>query len=205
MRAVLLCAAPNINSKFVKEQIRCGDFLVCVDGGYYLAEKLGLFPNLVVGDFDSYKTPSQIKAKEIITLPANKDDTDTFYAIKETLKHDVDEILILGGTGGRLDHTFANFSLLKHVYNRCNCKIEDEENIIFYTEEEYTIHNQENRTVSIFPFACQAAQISLHGFSYPLNNYNLQADVPLGISNVIEKKEAKIEVKGGGVLIFMLK
>ena len=54
------------------------DFTSCIaaDGGYLNASKIGLTPDIIIGDFDSSKTPCTSKA-EIISLPKEKDLTDT--------------------------------------------------------------------------------------------------------------------------------
>lgn len=61
-------------------------------------EPLGLRPGLVVDDFDSHPDPHL--PVETITLPCEKDDTDTVYAVKESLRRGYREFLLLGAAGG---------------------------------------------------------------------------------------------------------
>ena len=86
-------------------------FIIAVDAGWQHADTLGVEADLVLGDFDSAPEPKEKGA--ILKLPREKDDTDTLYAVKEALRRGYTDITILGGLGGRLDHTFANmqFSL----------------------------------------------------------------------------------------------
>ena len=104
-RAIILSAVPV--STAVGRYVRPGDFIVACDAGYRNAERLDLRPDLIVGDFDSAPRP---KAEhETIVLPHVKDDTDTEYAAKLVSEKGFDEVLLLGGLGGRrVEHTLAN-------------------------------------------------------------------------------------------------
>ena len=55
-----------------------GDFIVACDAGYRNAARLGVRPDLIVGDFDSAPRPQT--DRETIVLPHVKDDTDTQFA-----------------------------------------------------------------------------------------------------------------------------
>ena len=72
---------------------------------------------MIVGDFASSKRPINC-CSEIISLPVRKDDTDMFYAVKEGIRRGCDEFILVGATGGRLDHTYANFCVLKYIADR---------------------------------------------------------------------------------------
>ena len=56
-------------------EIREGDYIICADSGFKYAERLGLKPDILLGDFDSYSAVGN-EAENVITLPAEKDDTD---------------------------------------------------------------------------------------------------------------------------------
>ena len=106
-RAVILSAVPV--STALCRYVQPGDFVVACDAGYRNAERLGLRPDLIVGDFDSAPQPKT--ERETIVLPHVKDDTDTQYAAHWLLEHGYDEISLLGALGGaRLEHTLANLA-----------------------------------------------------------------------------------------------
>ena len=42
---------------------------------------------------------------ELIVLPCEKDDTDTVFAVKEAMRRNFAEFLLIGVIGQRLDHT----------------------------------------------------------------------------------------------------
>ncbi len=70
------------------------DLLIAVDGGMEYCERLGLEPDLVLGDFDSVKCGQLARIAEweaksperVIRLKPEKDDTDTLAAIRLALE-----------------------------------------------------------------------------------------------------------------------
>ena len=102
-RCVLVGNAGIGNYEKIKEYLKEDDFFVYCDGGLKHLEKLGFSPNLIVGDFDSYKNPEM--DVETIVLPCVKDDTDTCFALKECVKRGFEDFLMIGCIGQRFDHT----------------------------------------------------------------------------------------------------
>ena len=83
-RCVIIGGAPIADYEKIKEYLRADDFYICCDCGLDHAEGLGITPDLIVGDFDSHKKPET--DIETITLPREKDDTDTYFAAKEGIR-----------------------------------------------------------------------------------------------------------------------
>lgn len=204
MRCLLIAGSPQCSSEFIKTQYKSGDYVVCADKGYEFCKKAKITPNLIVGDFDSNKEKLSHTA-EIIRLNPVKDDTDTLSAIKEAVKRGCDEFLILGALGGRLDHTYANLSLLlfleKNNY-KAEIKTEDE-TVRILINTSAVLENVKGKTFSVFPFGCESVEISYNGkVAYPAQNYEMTSDFPVGISNVFLEENAEIKVnRGNAVLI----
>ena len=105
-RCVIISACPV--SPELAEALRPDDFIIACDAGYRNCAPLGRRPNIIVGDFDTAPCPEQ-QDDDIIVLPHVKDDTDTEYAAKLVSEKGFDEVLLLGGLGGRrVEHTLAN-------------------------------------------------------------------------------------------------
>ena len=83
-RCVIIGGAEIARYDEVKSYLRPGDYAIYCDSGLRHREALGLAPDLIIGDFDSHPDPHL--PVETITLPCEKDDTDTVYAVKEALK-----------------------------------------------------------------------------------------------------------------------
>ena len=105
-RCVIISACP-VTPELAKA-LRPDDFIIACDAGYRNCVPLGCKPNIIVGDFDTAPCPEQ-QDDDIIVLPHVKDDTDTEYAAKLASEKGFDEVLLLGGLGGRrVEHTLAN-------------------------------------------------------------------------------------------------
>ena len=85
----------------------------------------------------------------VIKLNPVKDDTDTLSCIKKALEFGCDEFLILGALGGRVDHTYANFSLLIFLEKKnIPAKIVTENELVtVINNREYTAKNVKYKTL----------------------------------------------------------
>lgn len=203
-RCVIIGASPETDIEIIKKTVKTNDFIVCADGGYIFAKKANIIPNLIVGDFDSSVFPES-KECETILLPVMKDDTDTNYCVKECVKRGFKNFILIGMTGGRKDHTFANLCTLKYLTDKgFTAEIIDKDILIFIMNKgnRYVI-NKNNFTFSVFPFACNSCSISLKGFLYELESGNLSADFPLGVSNQIISDKAMVTVHNGCAVIMI--
>ncbi len=117
-RCIIITAYINGEIREITD-IKETDYIICTDRGYELALSENIAPNVVLGDFDSSEgiIPDIPKGK-ILTFPVEKDDTDTMLALKHALPMKFDRIIIVGGLGGRLDHTVANLHSLNWVYEQ---------------------------------------------------------------------------------------
>lgn len=89
------------------------DFIIAADAGYLQMAGLSAVPDLVVGDFDSMgQKPNH---PNVVVYPKEKDATDMLLAIDEGLRRGYRKFVILGGLGGRLDHTLANIQALSYI------------------------------------------------------------------------------------------
>lgn len=205
MRCVIICAAPNTDLAFIKSQIKDDDYIICADGGLEYARKLGVKPNLVVGDFDSYKGEIAEITEKKIALDTHKDETDTLCCINEGIKFGCDTFLLLSALGGRFDHSFANMSLLQYIADK-NCKgyIKTEnETVTMLKHGVYTFENLKGKTFSLFPFACDKAVVSYKNTEYPLENAEVLSSTAVGISNIFTDSKSEITIHSGYALLFI--
>lgn len=198
-RCIIIGAAPiSIN---MRDYIKDNDFVIAVDGGYENARKLCVIPNLCVGDFDSMEAPKT--GVEVIKLPKDKDDTDTLFAAREALTRGYEFISILGGTGGRFDHTFANIQVLQFIIkNGADAMLADEDNeITIIKEGEYSFPPRNDWYVSFFTLSDKTDGVTLENFKFPLENYTFTNFFPIGVSNEYRYTSAKVKIKKGSLLV----
>ena len=116
-RCVIIGGAGIADYDFIRGLMREDDYVIYCDSGLKHMEALGARPSLIVGDFDSSSLPQESDAG-LIALPREKDDTDTMYCVKLCLRRGYRRFLLLGMTGGREDHTYANLCTLLYLHNR---------------------------------------------------------------------------------------
>ena len=200
-RCVIIGGADIKNYNYIKSCLDKKDFLIYCDSGLKHLDNLNLKPNLIVGDFDSYKNPNL--DIETIVLPCEKDDTDTIYAVKEGVKRGFNEFLLIGVIGARLDHTLANVCIL----NFLNCLRKKAVIIDDYSEMEIVDNIEVEVTKDFSYFSLlnifgKAKGISIKNAKYSLKNAKITTDYQYAISNeVIKGQTATIKVKKGKLLL----
>ncbi len=177
-----------------------GDLIIAADAGRITAEMCGVHPGIIVGDFDSSPIPAHTTA-EIIRVPAEKDDTDTMLACRIAIERGATELYVIGGTGGRLDHTLSNVFFLEALHERgVRTVLTDGVNRLHLLKDE-TVALSSSRFTYFSLFALDSAHVTLEGCKYPLDNALLSRDNPYAVSNEITTAKATISVSGGAVLL----
>ncbi|WP_411676666.1 thiamine diphosphokinase [Caproicibacter sp.] len=180
-------------------------FVICADGGLENANRFQIRPDLLIGDFDSYRgeLPGQV---ETIRLAVEKDETDTLAAVKEGIRRGFRQFALFGVLGGkRFDHSYANLCVLQYL-SRQGCKsvlVGEFCRVFLICGGRLTLNGMRGATVSVFPFGCPACRVSYIGMKYPLTKSVLHSDDPLGVSNRIEAEEARVSVHDGDALILV--
>lgn len=185
----------------IHSYLREDDFFICCDSGLKHREKLGIIPNLIVGDFDSYKNPHM--DVETIILPCEKDDTDTVFAVKEALSRGFQDFLLVGVIGGRLDHTLGNVSLLLMLdaQGKEAMALDDFSEMQIVSDQPAQIENR-YAYFSLLNISGTAQGITIKNAKYPLAEAEISCEYQYGISNeVLPGKYAVVTVKQGRLLL----
>lgn len=178
-----------------------GDFVIAADAGLCYLEKQGIRADLVIGDFDTLKYVP--KYPNTIVLSAQKDDTDTFAAVREGIGESYISFHIYCGTGGRIDHTMANLQMLAYLSeNNMRGFLFDNGSVITaITNNRLCFEKIPSGYVSVFSGSAKAEGVTLCGLKYELNNATLTNTFPIGVSNEFINKESSISVKSGTLFI----
>lgn len=194
---------PEFREELVRE-ITENDFVICADKGIECAVSRGVKPDLIIGDFDSYKGnfPNDT---EIITLPVEKDDTDLHFAAKEGVKRGFTSFVLSGVTGGRIDMTYASINTLLYLFKRSeSAVIMDKSVSIYITDSSVTVKKPEKDShLSVFPLDGEAKGVRISGATYNADNLDLMTDFPIGVSNSFKDDYALISVKEGKILVMV--
>ena len=174
-------------------------------GGSITLEELGLYA-LLSGHNTVFSHWHLPEGGETVSLPVEKDDTDMAAAIGIGRGRGYRRFYLLGGTGGRPDHTYANYQLL------ADCARRGEEAILFGVGfraaaiadgARLTFPADATGTLSVFSACGEATGVSERGVYYPLSGATLSGTFPLGVSNhFLPGEAAEISVGAGVLLVF---
>ena len=198
MGVCYIVGAGDFSSPFSPSE---NDLVIAADGGYDHLKKSGIRCDLLLGDLDSVKeVPSDV---EILKFPVRKDETDMYLAYREGVKRGYKIFYIYGGTGGREDHTFANYCLLLYAKENNNQAflISDKARITVIKNEKTTLVGEAQKHLSLFPFGAVAEGVSVSGAEYECDSVTLNPNFPLTVSNIFKDSPVNIEVKNGALLV----
>ncbi len=191
---------------------RDSDFLIAADSGLDVMLEAGLWPDLVVGDYDSLADRAaldELKGRGIPveTYPCEKDFSDAESALRAAVRIGSSEIDFLGGCGGRLDHFLANVLDLRIPLEAgIPARLIDEKNEIFLADRPFTLRKEETagRYVSLLPLDGPVEGVVLRGFRYAADGAILtSAHASLGISNEIAAETAEVTFTAGTLIVVL--
>ena len=193
-----------INEKNISERPNEDDLIIAADSGYHNAKRMGVVPQILLGDFDSLNKGEKLpKDMEIFRVPAEKDDTDTQLAVNFALEKGAKEIVIIGGLDGRLDHTLSNLAILEDLYAKhIRAVFTSGQNRVRFIRNSGVILLRENfRYFSILAADPVIKGVFADGCKYPLKKAKLQRTRQYAVSNEIVGNCALIEIKKGGAWV----
>ncbi|MBQ9614394.1 MAG: thiamine diphosphokinase [Lachnospiraceae bacterium] len=207
-KCIIMCAGEFEPLVIEKEE---GDLLIAADNGLSYLQKLGVFPDVIIGDFDSLgregrRLLEEIKEEspdKIITLPKEKDDTDTIAAIREGLRRGYKTFYLYSALGGRLDHTFANIQALNFIkeHDAQGYIMSEKEMIFLIRNETRKFHKGFSGGFSLFSLGDRLENVSISGMKYELENAVITNGFPIGVSNeILGENEAVVTVGNGTAL-----
>ncbi len=200
-RAVLVCNG-TLDTKYLYSNIKKGDFLIAIDGGANKLVKTSFRPEVIIGDMDSISKNAlkKFRSCEMLKFPREKALVDLELGINYCIENKFTEILILGALGSRADMALTNVFLLSQIPKGIDARVVHENQEIFLCAKKASIEGVPGETVSFFPIRGDVKGLSLKGFKYELENYDLRFGTGKGISNEFKNKKASISFKDGMLL-----
>lgn len=180
---------------------RCPALVIAADAGVEHLKEQGITPDWIVGDFDSLGYLPQ--GGNILRHPVEKDDTDMLLAVKTALEHGCRRLVLYGGVGGHLDHTYANLQTLSYLADRGGAGYLLGDGMVSTVVKNGTLRfGPEHRgRISVFCPGEPAVGVDLAGLYYPLRDATLTSGFPLGVSNSFTGRSASVAVRQGRLLV----
>ena len=206
-RCVIVSAGPFRDPVSLAGRLQSEDYVIAADGGWQLATLMGVTPSVLVADFDSMSVPMLPDGVKVITLPTEKDVTDTAQALKVGYEAGYREFLLLGCTGGRLDHQQAALTVAADYVRRgCAVTLADEQNEIFpLSPGSYIFPAETGEKLSLFAFGGDVTGLFVSGALYEVEDFTLSPFDPLCVSNECLDEDVCVSFKEGTLLLYFSK
>ncbi|RME80172.1 MAG: thiamine diphosphokinase [Caldilineae bacterium] len=207
MRALIFANGELPYPNETRRLCRADDLIICADGGARHALALKLRPHLVVGDLDSIDPDTRARLERIgsrfETHPTDKDATDLELALLAARRLGVDEALLLGGLGGRLDQTLGNLLLLaSNTFSDLRLSLSDGIQTAWIVRERLTVYGRPGDILSVLALSPIVKGLTYHGgLRWLLHDFTLPFGSSRGISNQMTAGQTTITLESGILLV----
>lgn len=205
MKAIIVCNGSIRDYGIIRAFFDNCNYVIAVDGGAAHLRRLGITPDILLGDFDSAHKEDIDYFKElgiqVAQFPAEKDMTDSELAVEKALELGADEVIFIGAVGTRFDHSMANIFLMKRLMDKkVKACIADEHNLIYMFDKTFSLPGMEGCKLSLVPVSMAVTGVTTKGLKYPLNNATMELGTSWGVSNEFVDETATVTI-GEGILL----
>lgn len=202
MRAFIYAGGP-VYTDHITEHPKADDLRIAADAGLKTAQTLSERVDIAVGDFDSLGEPPQLPGMELLRVPAEKDVTDTQLAVELAIQRGADQLVLIAGLSGRLDHTLSTLSLLEELYRRgLSGYITDGQNRVHYIcGSSLLVARSAYKYLSLIAADPVVKGVTVEGCRYPLTRATLHRGWQYAVSNEIVGNVALVSCKKGGLYV----
>ena len=165
------------DGSFPKHEIPLGylknaDRIICCDGSAENLLKAGMEPEAIVGDLDSLKKDIERRFSDRLFKDKSQETNDLTKAVKWCSERGYKDIVIVGATGKREDHTLGNISLLAEYAKEVNVVMVTDTGILFPFFKSCKVSSFPGQQVSVFSIDPETG-ITSTGLKYKLKKMKL--------------------------------
>jgi thiamine pyrophosphokinase len=211
-RAVIFANGQLPDLEKARSLLQTDDYIIAADGGANHLMKMGILPEIVIGDLDSVDEDTLFELTsagvDIEQVSEDKDETDIELALGYAVGLRPSAILIVGALGGRLDQTLANLSILTNpALSSIDVRLDDGVEEVFFIRasaakgEQAEVRGRSGDIVSLIPWYAPVDGVTTEGLRWPLYAETLFPDQSRGISNEMLADTVSIKIQLGLLLI----
>jgi thiamine pyrophosphokinase len=201
--ALVVCNGEPPDTNHLATRCKWASLVVAADGGIVPLLTAGITPHVIIGDLDSSIAPYPDGVSVIMDPDQETNDLEKALNYLQSTK--IEDVLVLGATGLRLDHTLKNLSLLvkfSDTFNRLH--FEDRYSTIRIAHKNTELTLPIGTGISLFPMSGKVDGIRTQGLMYPLINESLENGSRDGSSNVVVANPVSIQYESGSLLLIIL-
>ncbi len=202
MQALIVCGGTPPSKNLLESEIEAADFTIGADSGGYVFLGFKHYPDVVIGDLDSFEYTNHEGVK-VIHDP-DQDTNDLEKALNHALHKGAKSCVVLGTLGKRIDHTIKNVSVLQQFLPKFDSIIfRDDYGDMFLTKSPFKPNYDLGTIISFFPVGTPITGFSSKGVKYPLSDSALVMGSQDGTSNEIISDEVEITFDEGFLGVFV--
>lgn len=175
--------------------------IICCDGGADQLIKAGFIPEAIVGDLDSVSPEVKEKYSDRIFRDTGQETNDLTKAVTWCFERNYKDLVILGATGKREDHTIGNISLLIEYSREADVIMVTDYGIFRSFTKSCRFSTVAGQQISVFSISPET-KITSRGLVYPLNSKKLtnwwEATLNEATGETVE-----IYFEDGAIIVFM--
>jgi len=187
------------NFEATAKLVRAYDYIIAVDGGLHHCDRMGIRPDLIIGDMDSVSSEVLEQYSDVPTkrFPREKDETDMELALQTVVLPESEKITIFGALEKRTDHALYNLHLIRRYPRKVF--IESETEVIFALEHPAELKCSVGQELSLIPLGTPATGVKTEGLKWELNGVTLNKNF-MSISNICLQNPVKVSLETGALL-----
>jgi thiamine pyrophosphokinase len=149
------------------------DRIICCDGSTESLLKAGFIPDAILGDMDSLPSELAERFKDRIFPDTDQETNDLTKAVMWCKEKKYNNLIIIGATGKREDHTIGNISLLAEYVRKLNVLMVTDTGVFQPCLKSSEISSFAGQQVSIFSIDPET-EITSTGLRYPLQGRKIK-------------------------------
>jgi len=203
-RTLILANGKPPSKQLFQKFLASADWFVCADGGANTAARFGVIPDLIIGDFDSVRKETlHVFRKVALQKAKDQNSTDLEKALTAAIRKKCTEIVVMGATGGRLDHAIGNLSALAKFSSKTTIKFIDDTGEFIPVGRAVEITLPVGTSISLLPLS-RCTGIITTGLKWNLKNESLQLGIRESTSNSVISSHVNIKVRSGNLIAFIM-
>jgi thiamine pyrophosphokinase len=202
-RVLILANGKSPSRRLFQNMEASADMIICADGGANTAARFGCTPDLIIGDLDSIeKKTVTIFGNVTVKKLKDQNSTDLEKALTAALRKKCKEIVVLGATGGRLDHALGNLSALAKFSGKVHITFIDDTGKFIAVHQSIELDCPVGTIISLLPLS-RCSGIVTKGLKWNLKNESLELGVRESTSNIVVSSPTNIKIRKGTLIIFV--
>ena len=175
--------------------------IICCDGSVDNLLLAGLIPDAIVGDLDSVSGKVKEEYSDRLFPDRDQETNDLTKAVRWCVGNNYKDLVILGATGKREDHTIGNISLLAEYAREVEVMMVTDTGFLRPFLKSCEIRSFRGQQISVFSINPET-EITASGLLYPLVRKKLRNWWEATLNEATGEK-IDLEFEGGALIVFL--